>query len=134
MGSGKGKARRARGALLGEPGGNPPPDLPPVETLLTQSDQWKQIVIPDDLISCEVELEGLDGNAGSLMGEISRGLKRAGNPVEIIDRFRRDAMSGNYEHLLAVCQAYSDGDARTDSEVAAEQQAVKDEISERQTF
>jgi hypothetical protein len=50
----------------------------------------------------EVKLVGEDGNAFSLMGIVSRGLKNAGLGAEV-EAFREEAMSGDYDHLLATC-------------------------------
>jgi hypothetical protein len=62
--------------------------------------------LPDDVTPAEITLVGVDGNAGAIMGAVARGLRRAGNPSDVIDRYRREAMSGNYDHLLAVSMAH----------------------------
>lgn len=46
------------------------------------------------------QILGADGNAGSLMGITATALRRAGVPTDEINEFRREAMSGNYDHLL----------------------------------
>jgi len=60
-----------------------------------------------DWINPEVDLVGVDGNAGAIMGTVSRGLRRAGNPKEVIDAFREEAMSGDYDHLLSTSMLYA---------------------------
>jgi hypothetical protein len=51
----------------------------------------------------EVELIGHDGNAFLLLGKVRRALKQAGAPKEEIEKFLEEAMSGDYDHLLATC-------------------------------
>ena len=53
---------------------------------------------------------GTDGNAFSIMGTTAKALKRAGASPEVIDEYRRKAMSGDYNNLLAVSMRYLDGD------------------------
>jgi hypothetical protein len=63
---------------------------------------------------CVVELVGSDGNAFAIMGNVTRELKkhlrdRSTNPVEmkkIVDEFRTEAMSGDYDHLLQTCMRW----------------------------
>jgi len=47
-----------------------------------------------------VQLTGKDGNAFSVLGEVSRGLRRAGVSDTECDQFFTEATSGNYDHLL----------------------------------
>lgn len=49
-----------------------------------------------------VQLIGMDGNAFSIMGRVTRALRGAGYTKEEIDRYTADATSGDYNHLLAV--------------------------------
>ena len=58
--------------------------------------------VPDDLIEADLELVGLDGNAMSIIGNVARALKEAGNSREVIDWYRRESMAGDYDHLLRV--------------------------------
>ena len=53
-----------------------------------------------------VKLIGQDGNAFSIMGNIKRALKHAGADKEYIDKYLREATSGDYDHLLAVSMKY----------------------------
>jgi hypothetical protein len=55
-----------------------------------------------------VELVGQDGNAGAIMGRVSRALKRAGATQDEVDQFRAEAMSGDYNHLLQTAMAWVD--------------------------
>jgi hypothetical protein len=52
-----------------------------------------------------VPLIGEDGNAFAILGRVQREMRRAGVSKEAIDEYRQDAMSGDYNHLLAVTQA-----------------------------
>ena len=54
------------------------------------------------------DLIGVDGNAFSIMGNTSGLLQRAGATKEFRDAYRKDAMSGDYDHLIAVSVAYLD--------------------------
>ena len=53
-----------------------------------------------------VKLIGQDGNAFSIMGNIQRALKRSGADKEYIDKYLREATSGDYDHLLTVSMKY----------------------------
>ena len=53
-----------------------------------------------------VKLIGQDGNAFSIMGNIKRALKRSGADKEYIDKYIREATSGDYNHLLTVSMKY----------------------------
>ena len=53
-----------------------------------------------------VKLIGQDGNAFSIMGNIKQALKRAGADKEYIDKYLKEAISGNYNHLLTVSMKY----------------------------
>jgi hypothetical protein len=63
--------------------------------------------MPADAVPGELDLIGLDGNAGSVIGAVARALKRAGNPPEVVDQFRVEARSGNYDHLLATAMVWT---------------------------
>lgn len=47
-----------------------------------------------------VAILGADGNAGNLMGLVTRALQRAGVPAAERAAFRDEALSGDYDHLL----------------------------------
>jgi len=53
-----------------------------------------------------VELSGSDGNAVMLLGKVAKALKRAEVPLEIVAKFKVEAMSGNYDHLLQTCEEW----------------------------
>jgi hypothetical protein len=65
------------------------------------------IETPDNLIPADIDLVGIDGNAFSVMGTVIKGLKSAGNEDSVIKSYQDDAMSGDYDHLLAVSLAYT---------------------------
>lgn len=65
------------------------------------------IDVPANLIPADVELEGLDSNAFSIIGAVARGLRRAGNDKEVVDAFTAEAMSGDYDHVLQTAMAYT---------------------------
>lgn len=47
-----------------------------------------------------------DGNAFSIIGKVSKALKKAGADGEYINEYTRKATSGNYDHLLTVSMEY----------------------------
>ena len=55
-----------------------------------------------------VKLIGNDGNAFAIMGSVKKALKQAGADKEYIDQYFKDAMSGDYDHLLQVSMKYVD--------------------------
>jgi len=55
-----------------------------------------------------VKLTGHDGNAFSIMGRIKQALRRAGADKEYIDKYLKEATSGDYDNLLAVSMKYAD--------------------------
>ena len=56
----------------------------------------------------EVVLVGTDGNAFALMGKVSQALRRAGASNGHVNAFRKEAMSGDYDHLLATCCKFAE--------------------------
>lgn len=50
-------------------------------------------------------LVGQDGNAFSLMGYTARALRREGLG-DLVSEMQKKAMSGDYYHLIAVCDDY----------------------------
>jgi hypothetical protein len=64
----------------------------------------------------KVRLVGEDGNAFAIMGRVVRAMRRAKLPPEAIDEYRRDATSGDYNHLLAVTMATVTTDSDDDDD------------------
>ena len=56
----------------------------------------------------EVQLVGQDGNAFFILGRCKRAAQTGGLPPEEIDAFMKEATSGDYDHLLAICMAWFD--------------------------
>ena len=54
-----------------------------------------------------VRLTGLDGNALSIMGVVSRALRKAGLPKEHIDKYMEESMAGDYNNLMRVAHKYA---------------------------
>jgi len=52
-----------------------------------------------------VKLVGEDGNAFAILGRVSKALKRGGYP-EMVEPFMKEAMSGDYDHLLRTAMEY----------------------------
>lgn len=52
-----------------------------------------------------VKLTGTDGSAFALMGKVRTALRRGGHP-ELVEPFTKEAMSGDYDHLLVTCMDY----------------------------
>jgi hypothetical protein len=51
----------------------------------------------------KVKLVGTDGNAFALIGKVKQALRDKKVPVEEQKKFVEEAMSGDYDHLLATC-------------------------------
>ena len=58
--------------------------------------------------SCSADLLGCDGNAFAIMGTTKQLLRHYGASKEYIASYLTEAMSGDYEHLLAASVAYLD--------------------------
>ena len=54
----------------------------------------------------ELRLIGEDGNAFFVIGKALREAKRAGWSVEKIEAFKKEAMSGDYDHVLQTCMEH----------------------------
>lgn len=67
-----------------------------------------------------LELVGLDGNAFSLLGAFSRQAKRENWTKEEIESVTEEAMSGDYDHLLATLAEHCDDPCGFDSDADAE--------------
>lgn len=59
-----------------------------------------------------VKLIGEDGNAFSILGRVSKAMKREGISAEEIAEFRAEAESGDYDNLMTTVVKYvnTDGD------------------------
>jgi len=57
-----------------------------------------------------VDLSNEDGNAFSIIGRVSKALRRAGATPEQINEFRDDATSGDYDHVLQTCMKWAEVD------------------------
>jgi hypothetical protein len=55
----------------------------------------------------EVQLSGTDGNAFSVIGRVSKALRRAVGP-EAAAEFAAEAMSGDYHNVLATAMRWVD--------------------------
>ena len=53
-----------------------------------------------------VKLIGKDGNAFSIMANVTNKLKKAGADKEYINKYTEEAMSGNYDNLLCITMNY----------------------------
>ena len=50
-----------------------------------------------------VDLSGPDGNAFVLLGMVANAITAAGGSRDDVDRFRNEATSSDYGHLVATC-------------------------------
>lgn len=50
-----------------------------------------------------VQLSGEDGNAFSIISRVMRALRRAKVADVQIEEFRKEAMAGDYDHVLRTC-------------------------------
>ena len=51
----------------------------------------------------KVKLVGTDGNAFALLGVCTSAARKAKIAPELVKAFQNEAMSGDYNHLLATC-------------------------------
>lgn len=51
----------------------------------------------------KVKLVGNDGNAFAILGNVKRAMAKGGVSKEECDAFLKEAMSGDYDNLLATC-------------------------------
>jgi len=54
----------------------------------------------------KVNLVGEDGNAFAIMGRVRAAMRKAKIPKETIEKYLKEARSGDYDHLLAVTLDY----------------------------
>ncbi len=55
-----------------------------------------------------VKLIGEDGNALAIIGKVVKALRRAEFPAEHIEKYKKEAMSRDYDNLLVVTMDYVD--------------------------
>jgi hypothetical protein len=58
----------------------------------------------------KVQLTGSDGNAFMVIGLVSKAMRKSGLPQKAVDDFKKEAMSSDYNNLLAICMKYVDCD------------------------
>jgi hypothetical protein len=51
----------------------------------------------------KVKLVGSDGNAFAVLGKVKEAMRKGKVPAEDISAFMKEAMSGDYDNLLATC-------------------------------
>lgn len=61
-----------------------------------------------DDIYVGVDLNGPGGNAFAIVASVIRGLKSARVSNSDIEKFKADALSGDYDHLKEVCSQWVD--------------------------
>jgi hypothetical protein len=66
------------------------------------------MVISEITKKIDLQLVGLDGNAFSLMGAFKKQAQRENWTKEEIDTVIKEAMSGNYDHLLQTLDSFCD--------------------------
>lgn len=54
----------------------------------------------------EVQLTGQDGNAFFIIARVTSAMREAGIEDHLINAFREEAMSGNYDDLLRACMRW----------------------------
>lgn len=56
----------------------------------------------------EVRLSGEDGNSFVIIARVMSALRRSGVPKDEIAAFNREAMAGDYDHVLQTCIRWVD--------------------------
>lgn len=59
----------------------------------------------EPITKIKVKLIGNDGNAFVILGTVQKALKDHGRS-DLVDEFLKEAMSGDYDHLLQTCCKY----------------------------
>jgi len=54
----------------------------------------------------KLKLVGQDGNVFNILGLAFKAARAANWPKEKIEKFKVEATSGNYDHLLQTCMSY----------------------------
>lgn len=62
----------------------------------------------DPPVRARMSLVGIDGNAFAVLGAVRQGLRRAGATPEQMKQFMDEAMSGDYDALLAAAMRWTD--------------------------
>lgn len=65
-----------------------------METLAAYSSDYSHVV---------VNLYGVNGNAIVVAGTVRKALKRAGAPQVVLNAFWKEALSGDYDHVIQTC-------------------------------
>ena len=74
----------------------------------TKTSMSKKTKTSDDTDKPRLRLSGEDGNAFMVLGLAHRAAKKAGWPDERWQAVRKDAMAGDYDHLLATITGHFD--------------------------
>ena len=56
----------------------------------------------------ELKLIGEDGNVFFILGKAVRAARQAGWDEERVEKFKKEAMSGDYDHVLQLCMEHFD--------------------------
>jgi hypothetical protein len=56
----------------------------------------------------KVQLIGQDGNAFAILGAVTKAMRRAKVDQSIIDQYKEEATSGDYNHLLQTTMRFVD--------------------------
>lgn len=60
----------------------------------------------EPIVDITVKLVGEDGNAFAIMAKVGQAMRRAECNKALIDQFLKEAMSGDYDHLLTTVMKY----------------------------
>lgn len=87
-------------------------EVPTVAKPTTHSRQAEAVVASGPImpgpVKPQVRLVGEDGNAFAILGRVMGALRQAGYSAEEIARYRTEATSGDYHHLLRVTLEWVD--------------------------
>jgi hypothetical protein len=70
----------------------------------------RNIMDKNELPKVKCKLIGTDGNAYAIMARFDRVARKAGWPKESVDEVLKEAMSADYDHLLATIMKHCDPD------------------------
>lgn len=58
--------------------------------------------------SIKVKLTGRDGNAFAILSAVTKALRKSGLPEDLCSAFTKEAMSGDYNNVLATAMKWVD--------------------------
>ena len=88
------------------------------------------VLAPNAHAKVKVKLVGEDGNAFAVLGRVISAMCKAGWSSEDVSAFRKEATSGDYDHLLCTVMDYADEPDEDEESDEDEEDDYEDEEDE----